>query len=173
MTSCNGCGATLGWKKYKFHKMWRIPGYLCKPCMIALGKDFDAHARLTLPTKPCDLCNAEFFFLKSVWQGKQQKHFCAICADAVESGAIPEPKSGQKTPPKKLPHVMMMFAGLGVLMMVLGLVFTLSATSGDGNIVNVMFGAVTTALGFVLFKKTIKSRSLLQGKMRAQETEAS
>jgi len=164
MTSCNGCGKTLGWKKYKFHRMWRIPGYFCKECMMELGKDFDVHGRLTKPTKNCDLCNSEFFYLKSVWQGKKQKHYCNVCAQAVESGAIPDKKLGD--PPKKLPHVLMMFAGLGVLMMVLGLVFTLLATGGEGNVINVMFGAVTTALGFVLFKKTMKSRSLLQGRLR-------
>lgn len=167
MTSCNGCGTTLGWKKYKFHKMWRIPGYFCKPCMIELGKDFDSHARLTLPTKHCDLCNSEFFFLRTVWQGKKQKHFCEVCANAVKSGAIPDNKPG--TPPKRLPHVLMIFAGLGVLMMVMGLVFTLMATGSEGNVINVLFGAVTTALGFVLFKKTIKSRSLLQGRLNQTE----
>lgn len=151
--------------------MWRIPGYFCKGCMLELGKDFDEHAKLTLPTKQCDLCNAEFFFLKSVWQGKKQKHFCEVCAQAVESGTIPDKTSGE--PPKKLPHVLMMFAGLGVLMMVLGLVFTLMATSGEGNVINVLFGATTTALGFVLFKKTMKSRSLFQDKVnQRQETES-
>lgn len=37
-------------------------------------------------------------------------------ANAVESGAIPDNKPG--TPPKRLPLVLMVFAGLGVLMMV-------------------------------------------------------
>ena len=67
---------------------------------------------------------------------------------------------------------MMVFAGLGVLMMALGLIFTLSS-GGEANMVNIIFGSVTTALGFLLFKKTIKSRSLLLGKTRQQqETEA-
>lgn len=143
--------------------MWRIPGYYCKKCMFELGKDFDEHARLTLPTRKCDLCGVDFYFLKSAWQGKKQSHYCDVCHQAVLSGAIPDKNTVSS--PRKLPQVMMIFAGLGVLMMVLGLVFTLSISpSGGNNLVNILFGATTTAMGFVLFKKTIRSRSLLLGK---------
>ena len=52
-------------------------------------------------------------------------------------------------------------------MMAMGLIFTLMVTPGnDQNIVNIMFGAITTALGFILFKKTMKSRSLIVGKSK-------
>lgn len=160
MTSCNGCGKILGYKKYKFQNMWRIPGYYCKECMLHLGNDFDKHGAVTLPKRNCDLCNLEFHFLKSVWQGKKQLHYCDVCYHAVKSGSIPDKSAGRA--PARLPHVLMIFAGLGVLMMGLGLVFTLMVTpNGDTNLVNILFGAVTTALGFILFKKTIKSRSLL------------
>lgn len=170
MTSCSGCGKVLGFKKFKFHRMWRIPGYYCKDCMLILGKEFDKHGKLTLPKRKCDLCNVEFYYLQTAWQGKKQNHYCDVCHQAVISGAIPDKK--QKNIPTKLPQVMMMFAGLGVLMMVLGLVFTLMvAPSSDANIVNIMFGAITTALGFVLFKKTIRSRSLLIAKRRQKPEE--
>lgn len=168
MTSCSGCGVVLGFKKYKFQKMWRIPGYYCKTCMLELGKDFDKHARITLPTRSCDLCNGEFYYLKSTWQGKQQKHYCDVCHQAVLSGVIPHPQQGRTVPiTPKIPLVMTIFAGLGVLMMAMGLIFTLMVTPGnDQNIVNIMFGAITTALGFILFKKTMKSRSLIVGKSK-------
>ncbi|MEM2141068.1 MAG: hypothetical protein QXG20_08725, partial [Nitrososphaera sp.] len=90
---------------------------------------------------------------------------CDVCHQAVTSGAIPD--KTQKQVPRRLPQVMTVFAGLGVLMMGLGLVFTLTA-SGD-SLVSILFGSVTTALGFVLFKKTVRSRSLILGKARAAE----
>lgn len=163
MTSCNGCGKTLGFKKFKFHRMWKIPGNYCKQCMLTLGKEFDKHGVITLPKQKCDLCNLEFYFLKSAWREKKQKNYCDVCHQAVKSGVIPDKTKGEI--PKKLPQVLMIFAGLGVLMMVLGLVYTLMVTpGGDSNVTHILFGAITTALGFVLFKKTMKSRSLLIAK---------
>lgn len=166
MTGCSGCGKALGFKKYKFHRMWRIQGYYCRDCMLKMGKDFDDHGRITMPMQRCDLCKVEFYFLKPAWQGKKQGHYCDVCHQAVTSGAIPD-KSRQQVP-QKLPQVMTVFAGLGVLMMGLGLVFTLMA-SGESSLLNILFGSVTTALGFVLFKKTVRSRSLMLGKARAPE----
>lgn len=58
---------------------------------------------------------------------------------------------------------MMIFAGLGGTMMVLGLAFTMLSTGSDASVVNILFGAATTALGFVLLRKTLRSRSLLMG----------
>lgn len=166
MTGCSGCGKALGLKKFKFHRMWRIPGYYCKECMLKLGHDFDDHGRITLPSQRCDLCNVEFYFLKSAWQGKKQGHYCDVCYQAVASGVIPD--KTQRQVPQKLPQVMTVFAGLGVLMMGLGLVFTLMAgAGGQSSLVNILFGSVTTALGFVLFRKTVRSRSLVLGKANA------
>ena len=52
---------------------------------------------------------------------------------------------------------MIVFAGLGVLMMVLGLGYTVAvAPTGQGNILGTSSGSATTAMGFVLFKKTDK-----------------
>lgn len=167
MTHCSGCGSSLSWKKYKFHRMWRIPGYYCKECMFELGKDFDKHGRVVRPKQPCDLCSVEFYFLQNVWENKKQKHYCKVCSEAVSNGVIPA--KGVGPAPKKLPQVMMIFAGLGVLMMVLGLMFTLMTAGGEQSLANIMFGAVTTALGFVLFKKTVKSRNLLVGKKAQTE----
>jgi hypothetical protein len=77
-----------------------------------------------------------------------------------------EEESPKQLPPqpRKLPLVMIIFAGLGGLMMVLGLAFTMLSTGSDANIANILFGAVTTALGFVLIRKTLKSRALLLGR---------
>ena len=48
--------------------------------------------------------------------------------------------------------------------MVLGMVFTLVGTSqGDANMVNILFGAFTTAAGFMLIRRTLKNRRLLVG----------
>lgn len=63
-----------------------------------------------------------------------------------------------------MPYSMMIFAGLGAVMMVLGMVFTLVGTaSGDMNLVNVLFGAFTTAAGFMLLRRTLRNRRLIAG----------
>ncbi len=178
MTHCSGCGAVLGWKKYKFQRMWRIPGYYCRQCMLELGRDFDKHAKITLPTTPCALCGVEYYYLKGCTKGGDgRRHkYCKVCHEAVSNGAIParqdetdEQKAlkSLKAPPRNLPLVMMIFAGLGALMMVLGLAFTMLSTGEDANVANILFGSVTTALGFVLLRKTLRSRSLLLGRAAA------
>lgn len=165
MTSCSGCGCVLGFRKYKFHKMWRIPGYYCKQCMVVLGRDFDENGRLTLPQRPCDLCRVEVFFPKGLAKGGRHGTYCAVCREAVRNGAV-RAGPGERPVPQGLPHVMMALAGLGVLMMALGLVFTLSS-SGEASLANILFGSVTTALGFLLFRRTVRSRSLLVGRAAA------
>ena len=143
--------------------MWRIDGRYCRECMLELGKEFDQHGRITLPKKRCDLCNVNYYFLKSTWSGKQQRHYCHICNEAVRNGVIPAKSTGPKL--GKVPQVMMIFASLGVLMMILGLVYTiLVAPYSHGNLLGILFGSTTTAMGFVLFKKTVKSRSMILGK---------
>ena len=181
MTHCSGCGVVLGWKKYKFQRMWRIPGYYCRKCMLDLGRDFDKHARITLPTSPCALCGVEYYYLKGCTKGGDgRRHkYCKVCHEAVSSGAVSarrEQADGPKqprAPPKNLPLVMMIFAGLGALMMVLGLAFTMLSTGEDANVANILFGSVTTALGFVLLRKTLRSRSLLLGRAAASSSPSS
>lgn len=170
MTGCDGCGKILGFKKYKFHRMWRIDGKYCKDCMLELGKEFDHHGRITLPKARCELCKVDFYFLKSTGIGKHQKHYCHVCSEAVKNGAIPDKSTGQQ-PNNRVPQVMMVFAGLGVLMMALGLIYTIVvAPSSQGNVLGVLFGSATTGMGFVLFKNTIKSRNLILGKAKFSPT---
>ncbi len=171
MTHCSGCGITLGWKKYKFQRMWRIPGYYCKPCMLDLGQDFDKYGRITLPTRKCDLCDVDYYFLKPYNRGPKHRNYCHVCHEAATNGVIPTSKDLPQ-PPKKLPLVMMIFAGLGGFMMLAGLAFTMMSTGSDASITNILFGAITTALGFVLIRKTLKSRSMLLGKKNVAPTEA-
>jgi len=75
MASCNGCGEAIGFKKFKFNKMWRIGGSYCKPCMMAVGANWEEYGKVTLPRTPCDLCRVDFFFLKPAWQGEKKKEF--------------------------------------------------------------------------------------------------
>ena len=134
--------------------------------MIELGKDFDRFGRIRLPKSRCDVCKLEFYFLKSNLQGKQKRHLCKVCNEAVLNGVIPDKLQDRR--PGRVPQVMTAFAGLGVLMMVLGLVYTVAiAPYGQGNILGILFGSTTTAMGFVLFKRTVRSRNLLLGKSRS------
>ena len=41
MASCNGCGEALGFKKYRFNKLWKIGGYYCKNCMVKVGENWE------------------------------------------------------------------------------------------------------------------------------------
>jgi hypothetical protein len=171
VTGCDGCGKILGYKKYRFHRMWRIEGNYCKECMLELGKDFDQYARITLPKKRCDLCKVELYFLKTNLSERQKRHLCKVCNEAVVNGVIPDKLPVRK--PGRIPQVMIVFAGLGVLMMVLGLAYTIAvAPTVQGNILGILFGSATTAMGFVLFKKTIRSRNLILGRSKAASKEA-
>ena len=139
--------------------------------MIDLGREFDKYAKVVSPTRKCDLCDVEYYFLKPYNKEGKHRNYCDVCHQAVSSGAVSMTTTdvtnigGNKrpAPPRKLPLVMMIFAGLGGVMMILGLGFTMLSTGDDANIMNIMFGAATTALGFVLLRKTLKSRSLLLG----------
>ncbi|MDP6771476.1 MAG: hypothetical protein QF704_12320, partial [Anaerolineales bacterium] len=97
MASCSGCGMVLGFKKYKFKKLWRIGGSYCKPCMMEIGKNWEDHGRVTLPMRACDLCQTEFYFLKTAWQGKKQKHFCDVCHKVALSGVLPDKSRKEMT----------------------------------------------------------------------------
>ena len=90
-----------------------------------------------------------------------------MCREAVANGVIKQENPGIPQQPKRLPLVMMIFAGLGGVMMILGLAFTMLSTGEDANVINILFGATTTALGFMLLRKTLRSRSLLMGRSRA------
>ena len=162
MASCNGCGEALGFKKYRFNKLWKITGYYCKACMLRVGDDWEKHGRVTIPMVPCNLCQTEFYFLTPAWQGSKQKHFCGVCYRTAISGILPDKNKGEA--PGKMPYSMMIFAGLGAVMMVLGMVFTLvGTTTGEMDLLNILFGSFTTAAGFMLLRRTLRNRRLIAG----------
>ena len=162
MASCNGCGEALGFKKFRFNKLWKIGGYYCKPCMLRVGDDGERHGRVTIPMVPCDLCRTEFYFLKPEWQGDRQRRFVGVCYRTAISGILPDKNKGEA--PGKMPISMMIFAGLGALMMVLGMVFTLvGTTTGEMDLLNILFGSFTTAAGFMLLRRTLRNRRLIAG----------
>ena len=162
MTSCSGCGLVLGFKKYRFKKLWRIPGSFCKPCMMQIGANWEDHGRVTLPMRPCDLCRTEFYFLHTAWQGKKQKHFCDVCLKVAKSGVLPDPSKKEMT--NKFPIPMLIIGGLGGVLMILGLFFTLMGGGEEGpNMINILFGAFTTGVGFLLIRRSINIRRLLLG----------
>ena len=162
MASCNGCGEALGFKKYRFNKLWKITGYYCKACMLRVGDDWEKHGRVTIPLVPCDLCQTEFYFLTPAWQGSKQRRFCGVCYRTAISGILPDKNKGEA--PGKMPYSMMIFAGLGALMMVLGMVFTLvGTTTGEMDLLNILFGSFTTAAGFMLLRRTLRNRRLIAG----------
>ena len=162
MASCHGFGEALGFKKFRFNKLWKIGGYYCKPCMLRVGDDWERHGRVTIPMVSCDLCRTEFYFLKPAWQGNKQRRFCGVCYRTAISGILPDKNKGEA--PGKMPISMMIFAGLGALMMVLGMVITLvGTTTGEMDLLNILFGSFTTAAGFMLLSRTLRNRRLIAG----------
>ena len=127
-----------------------------------MGANWEDHGKVTLPMKPCDLCQTEFYFLKTAWQGKKQKHFCDVCHKVALSGVLPDRSKKEMT--NKFPIPMLIIGALGGLLMILGLAFTLIGDgSNEPNMVNILFGAATTAVGFLLVRRTINNRRLLLG----------
>ena len=127
-----------------------------------VGANWEDHGKVTLPMKPCDLCQTEFYFLKTAWQGKKQKHFCDVCHKVALSGVLPDRSKKEMT--NKFPIPMLIIGALGGLLMILGLAFTLIGDgSNEPNMVNILFGAATTAVGFLLVRRTINNRRLLLG----------
>lgn len=163
MTSCTGCNATLGWKKYNFQKQWRIPGYFCKECMKKIGQDFDDNGRITLPKKTCDSCKQEFFFLESIWHNKKQKHVCSICQGA---GYVENPiNEGLPPVPPRVPIMMGLFAAFGILLMIAGFAYVvLVAPQLESSLIHVVLGSAMSGGGFMLARKMIKVRNLILGK---------
>ena len=130
--------------------------------MMKVGENWEAHGKVTLPMRPCDLCQTEFYFLKTAWQGKKQKHFCDVCHKVALSGVLPDRSKKEMT--NKFPIPMLIIGALGGLLMILGLAFTLIGDgSNEPNMVNILFGAATTAVGFLLVRRTINNRRLLLG----------
>ena len=130
--------------------------------MMAVGANWEKYGKVTLPRTPCDLCRVDFFFLKPAWQGEKRKNFCGVCYRTAISGILPDKSKGEA--PGNMPIPMLIFAGLGALMMVLGLLFTVVGTaSGEMNLVNILFGSFTTAAGFLLLRRTLRNRRLIAG----------
>ncbi len=163
MTSCTGCNATLGWKKYNFQKQWRVHGYFCKECMKKVGQDFDDNGRITMPKRKCDSCHGEFFFLKTRLQNKKHYRLCQICKDVdiVESSGEP----ALPPVPSRVPTMMALFAGFGVLLMIAGFAYVmLVAPQQDSNILHIIIGSSMSGAGFMLARKMVKVRNLVLGK---------
>ena len=129
---------------------------------MQIGANWEDHGRVTLPMRPCDLCRTEFYFLHTAWQGKKQKHFCDVCLKVAKSGVLPDPSKKEMT--NKFPIPMLIIGGLGGVLMILGLFFTLLGGGEEGrNMINILFGAFTTGVGFLLIRRTINNRRLLLG----------
>jgi len=162
-SSCTGCNTSLGWKKYNFQKQWRIQGYFCKSCMKEIGQDFDDNGKVTLPKRACDSCKQEFYFLTTKWQNKQRHRCCDVCKDLTTI----DPNSDPVLPPipSRVPIMMALFAGFGILLMIAGLAYVMVvAPQQDSSILHVIIGSCMTGAGFMLARKMVKVRNIVLGK---------
>ena len=163
MTSCAGCNISLGWKKYNFQKQWRVPGYFCKTCMKDLGQDFDDNGKVTLPKRTCDSCKQDFFFLTTKFENKQRHRCCQICKDLT--AIDPESEPALPPVPSRIPIMMALFAGFGVILMIAGLAYVMVVAPGqDSSILHVIIGSCMTGAGFMLELKMVKVRNIVLGK---------
>jgi hypothetical protein len=169
MTSCTGCNVALGFKKYNFQKQWRVPGYFCKECMKEIGQDFDDHGRITLPKRSCDSCHQDFFFLTTTWQNKKRHRCCNVCKDLVDIQATTDKYAEEPylpPVPSRVPIMMAIFAGFGVLLMITGLAYVvLVAPTQEANILHIIVGSSMTGGGFMLARKMVKVRNIVLGKL--------
>ena len=171
MTSCAGCNATLGWKKYNFQKQWRIPGYYCKSCMEQIGQDFDDNGKITIPKRTCDSCHQEFFFLTTTWQNKQRHRCCNICKD-IDFTKSSSKESLLPPVPTRVPTMMALFASFGVLLMIAGFAYVIIvAPQQDSGILHVVLGSSMSGAGFMLARKMAKIRNIILGKTTTQSME--
>ena len=169
MTSCTGCNVSLGWKKYNFQKQWRVHGYFCKECMKKVGQDFDSNGKVTLLKKSCDSCHGEFYFLESVWHEKKQIHCCHVCKDL---GFIaPQDPDALPPVPARVPTMMAIFAGFGILLMIAGFTYVLLvAPQQESGILHVIIGSSMSGAGFMLARKMVKIRNVILGKQTSTKT---
>lgn len=137
--------------------------------MKKIGQDFDDHGRVTIPKRICDSCHQEFYFLDSMWQGKKQRRCCAICKDA---GYAENPvNSGLPPVPPRVPIMMGIFAGFGILLMVGGFAYViLVAPQLESSLIHVILGSTMSGGGFMLARKMIKVRNLILGKRQKLQT---
>lgn len=172
MTSCTGCNATLGWKKYNFQKQWRVPGYFCRECMKKIGQDFDDNGRITLPKRKCDSCRQEFFFLTTSWQNKKRHRCCHVCKDLDFQESSSDEKRLPPVP-ARVPTMMALFAAFGIMLMIAGFAYVmLVAPQQDSNILHIIIGSSMSGAGFMLARKMVKVRNIVLGKKTEITTEA-
>ena len=162
MTSCTGCNKSLGWKKYRFQKQWRVQGYFCKGCMEKIGQDFDSNGKITLPRRKCDSCKQEFFFLTTTWQNKQRHRCCNVCKnlDFIDTSVEPT----LPPIPSRIPNMMAIFAAFGIMLMICGFAYVLLyAPQQEANILHIIIGSCMSGGGFILARKMVKVRNIILG----------
>lgn len=163
MTSCTGCNETLGWKKYRFQKQWRIPGYFCKQCMEKLGQDFDKHGKVTQPKRTCDYCSQEFYFMDTIHTNNTLKRCCSICKNL--DPAEVENRSLLPNVPSRVPTMMAIFAAFGIMLMIAGFAYVVMvAPQEDSGLLHIIIGSTMSGAGFMLARKMVKVRNLILGK---------
>jgi hypothetical protein len=131
--------------------------------MKELGQDFDDHGKVTLPKRACDSCKQEFYFLTTKWQNKQRHRCCDGCKDLT----VIDPNSDPVLPPipSRVPIMMALFAGFGILLMIAGLAYVMVvAPQQDSSILHVIIGSCMTGAGFMLARKMVKVRNIVLGK---------
>jgi hypothetical protein len=162
---CSGCGSRLGWKKYKFRGLWRIPGIYCKDCMLKVGRNFE-EAEGGIPTLPrfkCSTCKNEFFFTKSVKSGNTFELYCSFCYDMMNGGA--QISSADNSPRTPLPRSNILVGIVGLVLLVGGLIFSFLIIREEGaNLLTFLVGTGTSIVGFIIFRKALLSNRLLYGK---------
>ncbi|MDA7942346.1 MAG: hypothetical protein MPI95_04930 [Nitrosopumilus sp.] len=160
MASCSGCNASLGWKKYRFQKQWRIPGYFCRRCMEEVGRDFDANGRVTVPPAGCSGCGVQLYF---PGRPRNRKLVCAVCRSAPPADR--PVAAGLPPVPPRVPMMMGLFAAFGFLLMAAGFGYVvLVAPQQEAGLLHVVLGSTMSGAGFMLARKMLKVRRLVLGR---------
>ena len=173
-TFCEGCGLRLGFRKYRFTRLWQIPGVYCRKCMIKLGKNFEnsAAGAVTFPKLKCAGCENEFYFLSK----KENNLYCHSCFQAIANN-VPPPRQRPESAPVAVEPVrqinqnygaahkyVLFVGGTGVIFLIAGLVFTFYFAANDPTVFTFLYGSVPGVMGLILLRKAIKTRSVFLAK---------
>lgn len=142
--------------------------------MIKIGKNFEESigGNLTLPKLKCSLCCNNYYFLKCVNTKKGNEQYCNFCqailvneerasnggsvhSSRINSSDSDSDSDSSSIPPRSPPLRVSLISGLiGVMLMIIGFVFTFFNMESDGaNLMRFVFGSATSLAGFILFRR--------------------
>ena len=129
--------------------------------MWKIGKSFEDSEGgiLTLPKFNCSICKNQLFFPVSQKSGNVQQWYCQYCFQMTNGG---KQLQVADRPTNPIPKSNVIAGATGVGLMAAGLIFSFLTLGEEGaNMLSFLFGTGTSVAGFVIFRKVLLNRRLL------------